>query len=195
MSLPASLLQHVERHGCFTGCYGSDSGVTTCVDVNQPLVPLVVVTCLDCLNKVGVLRSLLAGRHHHLHPGGQLDPAPARQRGYTLSLSGYHARGPGFWLSAVYYGSCGLFLLSGERSRQLGSDLDLFTFVLPARCGATARRPHDRPAAVCHADPLRQLRRSAEPHKQQAKSAGLAARPDPAAIRLAACDSGGVLTC
>src|SRR5207302_8965341 len=29
------------------------------------------------------------------------------------------------WLSAVYYGACGLFLINGERSRQAGSDLDL----------------------------------------------------------------------
>jgi len=29
------------------------------------------------------------------------------------------------WLSAAYYAPCGLFLLDGERSRPLGSDLDL----------------------------------------------------------------------
>ena len=59
MSLPASLLLHVEQHGCFTGCYGSDANVSACLSANQPLQPLVVVTCLDCLGKLGVPLSLL----------------------------------------------------------------------------------------------------------------------------------------
>ena len=45
------------------------------------------------------------------------------KRGFALSVSGYHTGGPGFYLTAMYY-SCGLFLISGDRSRQLGSDLD-----------------------------------------------------------------------
>lgn len=125
MTLPASFLQHVERHGCFTGCYNADSSVSVCLDPNRPLEPMTVVNCQDCLTRMGVPLSLL--------PNGMSAPALATllsdhmrvKRGYTLSLSGYHARGPGFWLSAVYYGACGLFLVNGERSRQMGSDLDL----------------------------------------------------------------------
>jgi hypothetical protein len=45
-------------------------------------------------------------------------------RGFSLTRAGYHTNGPGFWLSLAYY-PCGLFLINGERSRQLGSDLDL----------------------------------------------------------------------
>ena len=47
------------------------------------------------------------------------------RRGYSVSVSGYHARGPGFWFAAVYWSSCNIFLLDGERSRKLGSDIDL----------------------------------------------------------------------
>lgn len=125
MALPISFLQHVERHGCFTGCYGSDANVNVCLDPNKPLEPMAVVNCQDCLTRMGVPLSLL--------PTGMGAPALATlltdhmrvKRGYTLAFSGYHARGPGLWLSAVYYASCGLFLINGERSRQAGSDLDL----------------------------------------------------------------------
>ena len=44
MSLPASLLHYVEQHTCFSGCYGSDSNVSVCLDPNQQLKPMVVVT-------------------------------------------------------------------------------------------------------------------------------------------------------
>src|SRR5262249_31178583 len=54
----------------------------------------------------------------------------------TMSFSGYHTKGPGFWLSAAYYGACGLFLINGERSRALGSDLDLL--ILSFRHGIAA---------------------------------------------------------
>jgi len=125
MALPTSFLQHVERHGCFTGCYSSDANVHVCLDSNKPLEPMAVINCQDCLTRVGVPLSLL--------PTGMGAPALATlltdhmrvKRGYTLAISGYHARGPGLWLSAVYYGACGLFLVNGERSRQAGSDLDL----------------------------------------------------------------------
>jgi len=140
MPLPPSLLQYVENHGCFTGCYGSDSGVMSCLDVNQPLAPLVVVTCLDCLNKVGVLRSLLQPGTTTYTLADAVTQHLRAQRGFTLSLGGYHARGPGFWLSAVYFGNCGVFLLNGERSRQLGSDLDLL--LLAFKHGVA--QPHDR---------------------------------------------------
>jgi hypothetical protein len=46
-----------------------------------------------------------------------------KHRGFTLSVSGYWTKGPGFWFSAVYY-PCGLYLIYGERSRPVGSDLD-----------------------------------------------------------------------
>lgn len=125
MTIPASLLQHAEQHGCFTGCYGSESNVSVCLDPARPLQPLVVVSCRDCLERFGTLQTLLP-------PGGtsyvladQLTQHLRLQRGFTFACSGYHARGPGFWLSVAWYGAAGLFLVNGERSRALGSDLDL----------------------------------------------------------------------
>jgi hypothetical protein len=53
----------------------------------------------------------------------QLTQHMRKHRGYSLSVSGYWTKGPGFWFSAVYYPS-GLFLIHGERSRPVGSDLD-----------------------------------------------------------------------
>jgi hypothetical protein len=124
MSLPASLLQHVEQHTCFSGCYGSDPNVSACLDPNQPLKPLVVVTCLDCLGKVGVPLSLLPAGMNTYNLAQRLTDHMKQKRGFKLARSGYHTAGPGFWLSVVYY-DCGLFLLNAERSRQLGSDLDV----------------------------------------------------------------------
>src|SRR6516162_10078025 len=125
MSIPASLLQHAEAHSCFSGCYGSDPDVSVCLDPARPLAALLVVSCHDCFARLGVPRSLLPSGATANWLAGQLTQHLRKQRGFTLSFSGYHTKGPGFWLSAAYYASCGLFVLNGERSRALGSDLDL----------------------------------------------------------------------
>jgi hypothetical protein len=117
MSIPTSLLQHVEQHGCFSGCYGTDHA--------RSLQPFVVVSCHDCFARVGVPTSLLPAGSTSSSLADQLTRHLRTQRGFTLSLSGYHTKGPGFWLSVASYGGCGLFLLNGDRSRALGSDLDL----------------------------------------------------------------------
>jgi hypothetical protein len=124
MTLPASFLQHVEQHGCFSGCYGSDSAVSACLDAARPLAPLLMVSCQDCLARIAVPASMLPGGTSSYSLARLLTDHLRVQRGFALSVSGYHVAGPGFWLSAVYYPS-GLFLVSAERSRQLGSDLDL----------------------------------------------------------------------
>ena len=125
MSIPASLLQHAESHPCFSGCYAMEPDVSACLDPARPLSPLVVVSCNDCFAKIGVPRNLLPGGATSQWLASQLTQHLRKQRGFTLSVSGYHAKGPGFWLSVVYFASCGLFLVNGERSRSLGSDLDL----------------------------------------------------------------------
>jgi hypothetical protein len=126
MPLPTSLLQQVEQHGCFTGCYSHESSARLCLDPSQSLQPALLVSCLDCLSfKVGVLQALLPAGTTTYTLADQLSLHNRQLRGYSVSFSGYHARGPGFWLSAAYYPHCGLFLLDGERSRSLGSDLDL----------------------------------------------------------------------
>src|SRR5262249_7634604 len=79
-----------------------------------------------CLTfKVSVLRSLVPPGVSSDWLASQLTQHLRGQRGYTLSLGGYHRRGPGFWLSAVYYANFGLFLLHRLPSRTLGSHLDL----------------------------------------------------------------------
>jgi len=45
-------------------------------------------------------------------------------RGYAWTISGYHAVGGGFWLSAASF-TGGLFLIDGSRSRGNQSDIDL----------------------------------------------------------------------
>jgi len=124
MTLPASFLQHVEQHPCFTGCYGSDPDVRVCLDPSQPLVPLIVVSCRDCFARFGVPNSLLPVGVSSYNLADHLTQHLRTRRGFQLSFSGYFTAGPGFWLSAAYY-PCGLFLLDGNRSRSLGSDLDL----------------------------------------------------------------------
>ncbi len=123
MALPPSLLQHVEQHSCFTGCYSSTSGVRACLDPNNPLVPLVVVSCQDCYAHFGAPQSLLPAGMDSYRLAEQITQHLRKQRGFALSVSGYWTKGPGFWFSAVYY-PCGLFLIHGERSRPVGSDLD-----------------------------------------------------------------------
>jgi hypothetical protein len=136
MSIPASLLQHAEAHPCFSGCYGSDPDVSACLDPARPLSPLLVVSCHDCFARLGVPRSLLPSGATSNWLAGQLTQHLRKQRGFGLSFSGYHNKGPGFWLSVAYYASCGLFLLNGERSRALGGDLDLL--ILAFRHGIAA---------------------------------------------------------
>jgi hypothetical protein len=140
MALPPSLLQQIEQHGCFSGCYGSELEARVCLDPVQALELVVVVSCLDCLNfKVGVRRGLLPAGSSSFTLANQLTQHVRGQRGYGLSFSGYHARGPGFWLAAAYYARGGLFLLDGSRSRALGSDLDL---LLLAFKHGVAQLPH-----------------------------------------------------
>jgi hypothetical protein len=124
MALPPSFLQHVEQHGCFSGCYGSDSSVLACLDPARALSPLVMVSCQDCLARIAAPAAILPAGTSSYSLARQLTDHLRAQRGFALSVSGYHVAGPGFWLSAAYY-PCGLFLVCGERSRQLGSDLDL----------------------------------------------------------------------
>ena len=125
MTIPASFLQHVEQHGCFSGCFGSESNVSVCLDPARPLQALLVVSCRDCLARLGVPQSLLPSGSSSTWLADQLTQHLRGQRGFTFACSGYHTQGPGFWLSVASYGPAGLFLVNGERSRALGSDLDL----------------------------------------------------------------------
>ncbi len=125
MALPPALLQFVEQHGCFSGCYGSSSNLHAFTAANPAPQPMVSVTCLDCLLHIGVLASLLPNGMHSYQLADEVSRHVRGRRGYSVSLSGYHSQGPGFWFGAVYWASCNVFLLDGERSRKLGTDLDL----------------------------------------------------------------------
>ena len=155
MALPASLLQQIEQHPCFSGCYSSELEGWLCVDGARPLESVLFVSCLDCLSfKVGVLRSLLPSGSTSHTLANLLTQHMRRLRGFGLAFSGYHARGPGFWLSAAYYARCGLFLLDGARSRPLGSDLDLL--MMAFKHGVA--QPLD-PQIIRHTQSLMNLRR------------------------------------
>jgi hypothetical protein len=124
MALPPSVLQHVEQHGCFTGCYAASADVQVFFHPAQPPSPATVVSCQDCLKGLSVPISLLPAGTTGYSLADQLSRHVRARRGYALSLSGYHTQGPAFWFSAVYWAN-GLFLLNGERSRNLGQDLEL----------------------------------------------------------------------
>lgn len=125
MVLPQVLLQFVEQHGCFSGCYGSSSNLHAFTAATPAPQPAVSVTCLDCFVHIGVLASLLPNGMQSYQLADELSRHVRARRGYSVSVSGYHTQGPGFWFGAVYWASCNVFLLDGERSRKLGTDLDL----------------------------------------------------------------------
>jgi hypothetical protein len=125
MALPPALLQFVEQHGCFSGCYGSSSNVHAFTASTVAAQGMISITCLDCLLHVGVLASLLPNGLHSYQLADEVSRHLRARRGYSLSVSGYHTQGPGFWLSAVYWSSCNVFLIDGDRSRNRGTDLDL----------------------------------------------------------------------
>ncbi len=126
MSLPASFLAQAENHSCFSGCFGHEARFDVCLDSHRPPVEMLAIYCKDCMGfRVGVLRSLLPPGSSAPWLADTLTAHNRRRRGFAWSLSGYHAVGPGFWLTAAYFAQCGLFLLNGARSRAVGSDLDL----------------------------------------------------------------------
>jgi len=123
MTLPASFVQHIEQHPCFTGCFNSASGAQVCLDPNRPLAPLVIVSCQDCYAHFALPASLLPANFNANNLAPHLTQHVQTKRGFALSVSGYFTKGSGFWFSAVYY-ACGVFLINGERSRALGTDLE-----------------------------------------------------------------------
>jgi hypothetical protein len=142
MALPASFLNQVEHHSCFSGCYGSELDARVCLDAARPPEPAIFISCRDCLTyKAGVLRGLLPPGISSDALADQVTQHMRAVRGFDLSFGGYHMRGGGFWLNAAYYDRCGLFLIDGARSRATGSDLDLL--VLAFRQGV-AQPPDPR---------------------------------------------------
>lgn len=132
MALPPSLLQTVEKHPCISGCYRDQFVANAFADPNQPPEKSLVVSCADCYDfRLVVLSSLLTPTMTAKELSDLLSEHMRQQRGYGLSFGGYHyGNGAGFWLTAVYYPLCGVFLLNGRSSRSVGSDLDLLIMAL-----------------------------------------------------------------
>lgn len=125
MALPASLLAAAEAHACFTGCYSHETPVALCVDAARPPVTSFHAACQDCLMfHVGALASLLPPGMTQYGLAQELAAHMRAVRGYRWAISGYHATGQGFWLSAAYYGD-GLFLVDGSRNHGGARDVDL----------------------------------------------------------------------
>jgi hypothetical protein len=125
MSLPASLVAAVERHTCFTGCFRNESPVEICVDATKALAPVIQVSCGDCLSyHVGALASTLPSGMTAYSLADALTAHMRSLRAYAWTISGYHAVGSGFWLSAASY-TGGLFLVDGSRNRGNQSDVEL----------------------------------------------------------------------
>lgn len=73
---------------------------------------------------VGALASLLPPGMTQYGLAQELAAHMRSVRGYRWAISGYHATGQGFWLSAAYYGD-GLFLVDGSRNHGGARDVDL----------------------------------------------------------------------
>ena len=133
MALPASLLAAVEAHPCFTGCYSHEIPVALCVDPARAPVTSFHAACQDCLMfHVGALASLLPPGTTQYTLAQELAAHMRAVRGYRWAFSGYHATGPGFWLSAAYFGD-GLFLVDGSRNHGGTKDVDLLVQAFRAR--------------------------------------------------------------
>jgi hypothetical protein len=133
VALPASLLAAVEAHPCFTGCYSHEIPVALCVDPARAPVTSFHAACQDCLMfHVGSLASLLPPGTTQYTLAQELAAHMRSVRGYHWAFSGYHATGPGFWLSAAYYGD-GLFLVDGSRNHGGAKDVDLLVQAFRAR--------------------------------------------------------------
>jgi hypothetical protein len=73
---------------------------------------------------IGALSSLLPPGTSQYSLAQEISAHMCSVRGYRWAFSGYHACGPGFWLSAAYYGD-GLFLVDGSRNHGKLSEIDL----------------------------------------------------------------------
>lgn len=131
MSLPQSLLTCVEQHACFAGCFSGRRVERLILNSTQPPERGVVIECKDCLSfYVSTLDSLLPAKMDEYRLAKSLSQHVQQLRGVTVATGGYHVEASGFWLNAAYFAQGGFFLLDGESSRNIGSDLDLLMLAL-----------------------------------------------------------------
>lgn len=142
MTLPAELLTVVEAHACFSGCYTSGD-VTHCVVPGSASVVVEDVfsaECTDCLYfRVGTTSALAPGSDKY-SLANDLTAHMQALRGYALSFGGYHTQGGGFWLSAAYWATPGIFVLdAGSRGSSTAPPLDR---LVRAFTSGVAKPPH-----------------------------------------------------
>lgn len=130
MAIPSAILSLAENHSCFSGCYASGHDFLCLVNPNLTPEPGLDVQCEDCLTfRIGGLVSQLGPGMTRDRLARELSAHVAAHRGYAFSFGGYHTQGGGFWLSAAYWDSIGVFLLKSDRGISKGgsSDVDLLT--------------------------------------------------------------------
>lgn len=121
MSLPPELLLLAEEHPCFAGVWDRAEESECVVDPGRS-EPVVTLYCSDCLGyRIGVAQRLLGGIGARTVPKLLSDHVRSR-RGYGFSISGYHASGNGFWLSAAWIPRLGALLLDVTHGQKRGSD-------------------------------------------------------------------------
>ncbi|WP_394822277.1 hypothetical protein [Pendulispora albinea] len=96
-----------------------------CIDPAVGVVQAMQVNCKDCLTyQVGALASLLPSGMSSQQLADGLSAHMRMLRGFQWSTSGYFTSGPGFWMTAAYFGD-GLFLVDGSRNSSVQSDIDV----------------------------------------------------------------------
>ncbi len=132
--LPAGLLDAVETHGCFSGCYRGRPPARICIDASRPVESVLEVECSDCLDfRVGALERLVPRGMTSAALATVLGEHMRQVRGYRWSVGGYHPHQNGLWLSAVSLGN-GVFLARGKVSVNNNMS-DLESFVQGLRLG------------------------------------------------------------
>jgi hypothetical protein len=132
MPVPAPILQLVEAHSCFSGCYAPDGDLMCLIDPASSPELATYIQCQDCLTfRVGSITTLLAPGMDRHKLAREVTEHLRLVRNYTLSFGGYHLQGGGFWLSAAYWANSGVFLLKADRASQ-GQQLDRVDLLVKA---------------------------------------------------------------
>jgi hypothetical protein len=116
--------------------------------------PALDVQCEDCLSfRLGALVSQLALGMNRYRLAKELSAHLCAYRGYAFAFGGYHTQGGGFWLSAAYLASIGVFIMKSDRgiTNSNSSDSDL---LVKAFTTGVAKPPHigmlDPGKYTCH---------------------------------------------
>jgi hypothetical protein len=153
MNLPPLVIAQAENHPCFSGVYTSGNEIVASVAPQGALLNIIDVQCNDCLFfRLGIDTTLLPPGTSTYQVARELSAHMRAHRGYDFSLSGYHAQGSGFWLSAAYWAQHGLFFLGNTRGSSNGKPpLDvLFEAIQTGLVANLHPNLTDRSQYICH---------------------------------------------